>query len=128
MIPVDHKSAIINAGVYFIRSITEAYGADEGIKLWEGIADTLDPDLKGEIFFAMVTGDYADSIHVAQIGHDRVATIRAFRAHDTRRLGLKEAKELSDLCQAGQTITLQVNPRHRAQIEKELVAMGCKLV
>lgn len=128
MIPAEHKGQIISAGMHFMRAITEAYGVDDGMRLWDTIASTLDPDVKGEIFFAMITGDYNDRIHVRQIGHDRVAVIKAFRNHDKRRLGLKEAKDLSDLCQSGKVITLEIEPKHRIQIERELMAIGCQLV
>lgn len=128
MIPVEHKGQVISAGMHFMRAITEAYGAEEGMRLWDAIANTLDPNVKGEIFFAMITGEYNDRIHVKQIGHDRVATIKAFRTHDKRRLGLKEAKDLSDLCQMGKVITLEIEPRHRVQIERELLAIGCQLL
>ena len=127
MIPAEHKGKVISAGMHFMRAITEAYGPDEGMRLWDSIANTLDPDVKGEIFFAMITGEYNDRIHVRAIGHDRVATIKAFRNYDKRRLGLKEAKDLSDLCQMGKVITLEIDPRNRIQIEKELLAIGCQL-
>ena len=58
MIPAAYKEDIIQIGINFMRSITEAYGTDEGMKLWDTIASTLDPDVKGEIFFDMLTGDY----------------------------------------------------------------------
>lgn len=111
-----------------MRSITEAYGPEEGLKLWDQITNVLDPDVKGEIFLAMITGSYTDRIHISKIGHDRVATIKAFRNFDKRRLGLKEAKDLSDLCQMGKVITLEIEPRNRVQIEKELLSIGCQLV
>lgn len=128
MIPAEYKGQIISAGMHFMRAITEAYGVEDGMRLWDTIANTLDPDVKGEIFFAMITGDYNDRIHIRAIGHDRIATIKAFRNHDKRRLGLKEAKDLSDLCQSGKVITLEVEPKHRIQIERELTAIGCQLV
>jgi len=55
MIPVEHKEDVIQSGINFMRAITSAYGTDEGIKLWDTIANTLDTDVKGEIFFAMLT-------------------------------------------------------------------------
>ena len=65
MIPAEHKEDIIQSGINFMRVITEAYGTDEGMKLWDTIATTLDPDVKGQIFFAMLTGDYNGIINVA---------------------------------------------------------------
>ena len=100
MIPEDHKTAVISNGLHFMRSITEAYGADEGLKLWDTIASTLDPDVKGQIFMAMVTGNYNDRIHLKGLHpygqENAVACIKAIREWDKRGLGLKEAKDMYD--------------------------------
>jgi len=100
MIPEEHKTAIVSNGLHFMRSITEAYGADEGLKLWDTIASTLDGDVKGQIFMAMVTGNYNDRVHLKgcfpQGQANAVACIKAIREWDKRGLGLKEAKDLYD--------------------------------
>jgi hypothetical protein len=100
MIPEDHKTAVISNGIHFLRSITEAYGTDEGLKLWDTIANTLDGDVKGQIFMAMVTGHYNDRIHLKgtypQAANNAVACIKAIREWDKRKLGLKEAKDMYD--------------------------------
>ena len=64
MIPAEHKAEIIQSGMNFMRAITEVYGTDEGMKLWDTIASTLDPDIKGQIFFAMLTGEYNNIITI----------------------------------------------------------------
>ena len=124
MIPAEHKEDIIQSGINFMRSITEAYGTDEGMKLWDTIATTLDPDVKGQIFFAMLTGDYNGVISIAstQAGSDRVWRIKAIRA--VTGLGLKEAKDLSDLLDNGKTIKLNINPKQRNQALAELRNAG----
>ena len=100
MIPEDHKTAVVSNGMHFMRAITEAYGADEGLKLWTTIADTLDPDVKGQIFMAMITGNYNDRIHLKGLypmaSTNAVACIKAIREWDKRGLGLKAAKDLYD--------------------------------
>ena len=70
MIPAAYKEDIIQSGINFMRSITEAYGSDEGLRLRDTIASTLDPDVKGEIFFAMLTGDHCGAV-VGSIGQPR---------------------------------------------------------
>lgn len=129
MIPVEYKSAVISSGMQFMRAITEAYGPEEGLKLWDSITNVLDPDVKGDIFLAMITGEYTDRIRVRsyQPGN-KVAVIKAFRTLDKRGLGLKEAKDLTDIIDSGRTIELQVEPRNRLQIERELYAVGCNIV
>ena len=100
MIPEDHKTAVVSNGLHFMRSITEAYGAEEGLRLWETIANTLDGDVKGQIFLAMVTGNYNDRIHLKSVTpygeENAVACIKAIREWDKRGLGLKEAKDMYD--------------------------------
>ena len=98
MIPEQHKTAIISNGLHFMRSITEAYGADKGLELWEQIAGVLDPDVKGQIFFAMITGNYNDRILLKDIGasaqNNAVNCIKEIRAWTG--LGLKDSKDMYD--------------------------------
>ena len=126
MIPTDHKQDIIQSGINFMRSITEAYGTDEGMKLWDSIASVLDPDVKGQIFFAMLTGEFNGIITIT--GHnnhaDRVRMIKTIRNVDKRGLGLKEAKDMSDLLSSGKSIKLEVDPQTRAMSLSELRKAG----
>ena len=115
MIPTENKADIIQSGIGFMRSITEAYGTDEGMKLWDTIASTLDPDVKGSIFFALLTGEFNDRINISSHipGANRVAMIKAIRG--VTGLGLKEAKDLSDLLSNGKPITITCDPKVRQQ-------------
>lgn len=126
MIPPDHKQDIVQSGINFLRSITDAYGADEGMKLWATIADTIDSDIKGAIFFAMLTGDYSGVISVngKTPSANKVAMIKAIRSVDSRNLGLKEAKDLSDAVDVGKIIKLQVEPSRRSSALQELRHAG----
>lgn len=98
MIPEEHKTAIVSNGLHFMRSITEAYGAEKGMELWETITNTLDPDVKGQIFFAMITGTYNDRVHLKGLGdaavHNAVSCIKEIRTWSG--LGLKESKDMYD--------------------------------
>lgn len=99
MIPEDHKTSIISNGLHFMRAITEAYGSDKGLELWEQITSVLDPDVKGQIFFAMITGTYNDRILLKGVSnspgaHNAVACIKEIRTWSG--MGLKEAKDMYD--------------------------------
>ena len=124
MIPVEHKEDIIQSGINFMRSITDAYGTDEGMKLWDTIATTLDPEIKGQIFFAMLTGDYNGIINLAsfQSGSDRIKRIKSIRI--VTGLGLKEAKDLSDLLDGGNSVKLNIDPKKRNECLDELRNAG----
>ena len=126
MIPAEHKEEVIQSGISFMRSITEAFGADEGMKLWDTIAATLDPDVKGQIFFAMLTGEYNNIVNITghNPGADRVRMIKTIRSVDKRGLGLKEAKDMSDYLSNGQMIKLEIDPAVRHVALSELRRAG----
>lgn len=127
-IPADHKQAIIQDGMHFMRSITECYGHEDGMKLWDQIASVLDPSVKGEIFFALLTGQHADRMNISCEANvdNRVAQIKAIRM--ATGLGLKEAKDISDEMIQGKIklITLQ-DPSKRANTLREFREVGIRV-
>ena len=97
-LPEEHKTSLITNGLHFMRAITEAYGADKGLELWEQITSVLDPDVKGQIFFAMITGQYNDRILLKGLttmaSNNAVACIKEIRTWTG--LGLKDSKDIYD--------------------------------
>jgi hypothetical protein len=88
---------LVNSAVHFLRCLTETYGAEAGMKLWENFNQGLDPEIKGQVFFAMITGTYEGRIVITGatgMTHNKVPAIKAVRA--ATGLGLKEAKDLID--------------------------------
>lgn len=124
MIPPEYKQDIIQSGMGFMRSITEAYGSDEGMKLWDTIASVLDPDIKGQIFFAMLTGEYNNIISLTscQPGSNKVSLVKSIRT--VTGMGLKEAKDICDNVLLGKPERLTINPKHRIMHLKELRNAG----
>ena len=124
MIPEEHKESVIANGLHFMRSITEAYGTDEGMRLWEIIAGTLDPDVKGQIFFAMITGTHQNRIVLRRVGPntDRVARIKEIR--NWTGMGLKEAKDASDMAEMNKPVSLSVKPHEYTQAVHGLRRVG----
>lgn len=110
MIPEEHKSSIITSGISFLRSITDAYGSDEGMKLWDAIANTLDPAVKGEIFFTMLRGEYQDYITLKGVGYNapKIAAIKEIR--DASGLGLVEAKQAYEAAVQGIPVKIPCSP------------------
>ena len=113
MIPAENKVDIIQTGMSFMRAITEAYGTDEGMKLWDTIANTLDPDIKGQIFFAMLKGEYTNIITITGYSPsaNKITLIKAMR--NVAGYGLKKAKDYCDLLSIGKTLRIEVNPELR---------------
>ena len=99
MIPEEHKSRVIQDGICLIQSITECYGAETGMELWSKIAEVLDPSVKGEIFFAMLTGQVGGKMRVSisaetklnQYHHYKISMIKVLRT--ATGMTLKDAKD-----------------------------------
>jgi hypothetical protein len=123
-IPKEHESQLLQSGMHFMRSITEAYGSEEGMRLWDTIASTLDPDIKGKIFIAMLTGEYNDQLTiqldmVKYRGHvNRVEGVKAIRM--ATGLGLKEAKDIHDNLALGKVEKITIDPVTRTQTIRNL--------
>ena len=129
MIPEKDKEDLVGASVSFMQTISTIYGAEKGMELWATIADTIDPELKGEVFMALLTGNYRqDKITVKQpfagAIQNKIALIKCIRTYDRRRLGLKEAKDISDRLESGRTEVLEVDPNIRPTFAVELRKLG----
>lgn len=133
MIPAEHKHAVISSGIDFMRSITRAFGTDVGLQLWDTISTTLDPCVKGDIFFAMLTGGIGSeiTIHTAPVTIGKVTLIKIIR--EITGMGLKDAKDQADTVvpiltqlQSSKPITLTVlEPKDREKYVKQLRDVGC---
>lgn len=95
-LPEEHKTAIISNGLHFMRSITEAYGSEKGLELWDQISSVLDPEVKGQIFFAMITGTYNDRVELRGVNTDANAVSCIKEIRNWSGVGLKEAKDMYD--------------------------------
>lgn len=115
MLPEEHKSDLITSGIQFLRTITEAYGSEKGMEMWEKISDAIDPDLKGQIFFAMLTGDYEGTIIVTGVQDNMlINSIKEIRA--ATGWGLKDSKDFVDAVRAGRPGTVPCDPKNRRTI------------
>ena len=128
-LPDEHRVEIVTNGLHFVRAITEAYGTETGMALWEQIADVLDPNVKGEIFFAMITGNYNNRILLKGVEEDvnAVWCIKAIRAYT--KLGLKEAKDIFDRLRSpfGHTEYITVKPEDYNTAYRELRKVGIRV-
>ena len=118
-IPKEHEPQLLQSGIHFMRSIAEAYGSEEGMRLWDTIASTLDPDIKAKIFIALLTGEYNDQLTLQMDmvrynhsgGSSRVEGIKAIRT--ATGLGLKDAKDIHDNLAAGKVEKIAIDPATR---------------
>ena len=123
MISDEHMDAIVSDGIAFIRSITTAYGSDKGMELWDTIVNTLDPEIKGKIFFAMLTGSHEDRVTLtgSGAGSNKIACIKIIRQYTG--MGLAESKHAYE--EAGfNPVNIKVDPKQRRALIDDLRQNG----
>ena len=120
------QNRIVSDGIQLMTTITEVYGADEGMKLWENISQTLGDDVKSAMFFAMLTGSATHrKVRIMDYPPDRkVSFIKAIR--EATGLTLKEAKDISEQKHYGRQQYIEFTvPQDKLQdLRKELYNIG----
>lgn len=106
----EQEASIIPAAVYFLRALTTSLGSEAGLHVWDQINATIGNDIKGKVFFAMLTGSVGTDIILrghrsGQTVTNKVEIIRAIRAVSGQ--GLYEAKQVADALLAGSEQRIQ---------------------
>mgnify|MGYP002634122131 CR=1 FL=1 len=114
----DQEASIIPAAVYFLRALTTSLGSEAGLHVWDQINATIGNDIKGKVFFAMLTGKIGAEIILrghrhsqtsANLAFDqlplKIEIIKAIRAVSGQ--GLYDAKQVADALLAGQEQRIQ---------------------
>ena len=125
----DNKRQLVDSSLMFLRAIGNVYGSDRAMEMWHTIADTVNPDLKGWTFEAMLLGRMESSIVITGLAMhtNKIGIIKTIRTYDRRGLGLKEAKDMLDgLVESGKEISLEVTHHRVNMAADELRSLGCK--
>ena len=79
----ENMDMIVSDSIAFIRSITTVYGSEKGMELWGTIADTIDPAIKGKVFFALLTNSHEDRITLSGYvaGTNKINCIKIIRQY-----------------------------------------------
>jgi hypothetical protein len=128
----EQEASIIPAAVYFLRALTTSLGSEAGLHVWDQINATIGNDIKGKVFFAMLTGTVGTEIilrghRAGQTSANKVEIIKAIRA--VSGLGLYEAKQVADSLFAGQEQRIQSESFELRDLNvKKLWAVGIDAV
>lgn len=118
---------VINIGSEFVRVITREYGAEDGMQLWEKIAEVINPSLKGSIFFNLITGN-ATSITIRKVTPftHKVSVVKAIRSITNPPMTLRDAKDHADaLMDHYKAITISIPPNTFHDAKRMLQDAGC---
>lgn len=114
---------VVFDGIRFLESLTRHYGAERGMEVWEKMGEVLGPDIKGQVFFSMLTGESSNRVRIqAGTCTEAVAAIKAIRAGTG--YGLKEAKDAWDLSKHQVVVLDNVNREEKRNMVKTLRNIG----
>lgn len=131
-IPEENKQELVGASLHFLRVISDIYGSEKAMELWGTLSDVIDPDLKGLTFTAMLTGGSVKgqlTLSYNSSGYmPRLEIIKAIRTWGKHRPGLKEAKDMTDAMQEGNSVTLEINYIDHNKATTAFHRLGCIVV
>jgi hypothetical protein len=122
----DTMEPVIRDGIRFLESLTRHYGQEEGMRIWDGIGEVVGSDVKGRIFFAMLTGETSNRVGFLQgtASHGyAVPCIKAIRG--ATGIGLKEAKDAYDASATKRTYVECIDSTAASSLVNELRGFGC---
>lgn len=122
----EELDSVVLDGIRFLESITRCYGPERGMAVWDKMAEAFGEDIKGRVFFAMLTGDTVGRVRFSSSEcRQAVWVIKALR--QATGMGLKEAKDLYDLSKT-KTVAVNVDsPSERRELARCLRDAGCLL-
>ncbi len=117
---------LVDSGIRFLESLTNYYGTDKGMEVWEAIGTAAGNEVKGKVFFALITGRRSGKVGMqagnAKALNQTIPVIKCIRTYPHS--GLKEAKDLWDESNL-KTVFITVEPEQQASFERELRSYGC---
>jgi ribosomal protein L7/L12 len=126
----DTLEHVVADGVQFLQSLTAHYGAEKGMEVWEAMSAAVGNEVKGKVFFAMLTGAGGGKRVKFTTGNPTfavngaVACIKAMRSA-TRMLDLKAAKDLYDQSKTGYVTCTADSPEQARMLIRDLRDLGC---
>ena len=113
---------VVFDGIRFLESLTRYYGAEKGMEVWEAMGHAVGDDIKGKVFFSMLTGESSNRVRIQKgTCNQAVQAIKAIRIGTG--LGLKDAKDAWDLSGV-KTVTLDVAHEEKRGMVKTLREIG----
>ena len=126
----DQQEELISLGIDFMRTITEMWGPEKGMEMWDVISTAVDPEFKGAVFFTMLTGSHIGDVRLVCADVPQyVECIKVVRNYTG--YGLKEAKDACDRVRGQynrsnpEKLPL-INKKLRKEFVKKLRDLGCE--
>lgn len=118
---------VIGDGIQFIASLTEYFGAEKGMEVWNSMGDAVGKSLKHKIFLAMMMGGTSHSVSFragsAEGAGNAVPVIKCIRTYTG--FGLKEAKDHWDASKINAQIIKCSDAKVATEFRKDLRNLGC---
>lgn len=127
----EQENDLISAATLFIKTLTDIEGPEHGMELWDRISEVINPNIKGKIFFSLLTNNFGTIViypihphELKEVQTHKVSIVKCIRAYTG--LGLKEAIAILNQILDGQSVKLSVDPKDTIKALNELRTYGIK--
>lgn len=118
---------VVSSARALIRALSEVYGTDQGMALWDFIRNGLGEQIASDIFLGMLIG--TSDLTIESIGLRKIEAIKEVRSFTGK--GLVEAKDLVEAVQNHRPQRIDVSSYSHDQIDAFCDAMrklGCIVI
>ena len=117
---------LVDDSIRFMQSMTDYYGVDQGMEVWQKISEHMGDDVKADIFLSLIQGDRPDAITLYRTSTvdkpNAISVIKLIRT--ATGCGLKEAKDLWEATERDQIRVTNVPRNKRADFVREFRSIG----
>ena len=126
----DTLEQVVYDGVRFLQSLTTHYGAEKGMEIWEAMGEAIGREVKGRVFFAMMTGETTGRVKftvdtAGGYNPNAVSCIKTIRTYTG--WGLKEAKDKYDESKMKVVHIDCPTPEDGRRLAHDLRNLGCRI-
>lgn len=124
----EQENSLITSATLFIKTLTELQGPERGMELWDRIAEVIDPNIKGKIFFSLLTNNFGTLVFhipankIDEVRANKLAAVRCLKNYAG--FSLRESVDLINDLIAGKCVKISVNPQCTTQVLNELRLYG----
>lgn len=116
---------VVADGVRFLESLGRAFGAERAMEMWEEMGQAIGPDIRAQVFMAMLTGSGGTGTRVRVRRGACTQAVPAIKSIRTATgFGLKEAKDIWDKSLDEQAIVECSTSQQAHKLGAELRSLG----
>lgn len=117
---------VVHDGILFLESLARYYGNDKAMEIWDTLGPIIGQEIKGQVFFSMLSGDTGSVTFSCGDAADRSNSVNVIKAiRNYTGFSLSETKDIWDNSKIKKTTFKVLNREDAKSLRRELRNLGC---